>query len=113
MEPRSVLSYRKTHPRTPLNAREWELALERTGLATRYPLLVSGLMNGFYVNAPIISRTFTPPNSPSLDQLKDHFNTIVDNEFRKERYIGPFSRTDLESLIGPFQSSPQIGRAHV
>lgn len=30
----------------------------------------------------------------------------MEKEFRKGRYIGPFSRAELESVIGPFQSSP-------
>ncbi|KAL7277684.1 hypothetical protein ACG7TL_008616 [Trametes sanguinea] len=34
------------------------------------------------------------------------FQRIIDHEFATGRYIGPFSRLSLESLIGPFQSSP-------
>ena len=30
----------------------------------------------------------------------------METEFQKGRYLGPFSRAELESLIGPFQSSP-------
>lgn len=50
--------------------------------------------------------TRTPANSRSLVELRDPFLTIVQKEFTAGRYIGPFSRRSLESLCGPFQSSP-------
>ena len=30
----------------------------------------------------------------------------METEFQRGKYLGPFSRAELESLIGPFQSSP-------
>lgn len=106
MAPRDALSFRNSHPRSPLDPQAWKAALERTGLSHRYPRLVLGLSQGFIVNAPRIHHTFAPFNSPSLDLQQEHFDTIVAKEFCNQRYIGPFSRLELESLIGPFQSSP-------
>ncbi|GJF00897.1 hypothetical protein PsYK624_172010 [Phanerochaete sordida] len=42
----------------------------------------------------------------SLSVHSAHFNAILSKEFSKDRYIGPFSQAELETLIGPFQSSP-------
>lgn len=106
MGPCDALSLRRAHPQTPLNPLAWHTQLERHGLSFRYHRLFLGLSLGFRVDAPLIQHTFAPLNSHSLNTLRHHFDTIVNNEFRKNRYIGPFSQRALESLIGPFQTSP-------
>ena len=63
-------------------------------------------MHSFRTLAPNITRSFTPPNNPSINIHCDAFNTILHKEFSKQRYIGPFTQDLLKSLIGPFQSSP-------
>jgi hypothetical protein len=63
-------------------------------------------MHGFRVRAPTITRSFTPPNNPSINVHHDTFNKILHKEFTKQRYIGLFTRDALEALIGCFQSSP-------
>ena len=91
---------------TPLKADVWERALRDAGLVGRYPTLVQSIRSGFHVGIPRILSTFVPFNSPSLMQFSGAFESIVQHELSCGRYIGPFSRSDLEALIGPFQSSP-------
>ncbi|KIO08716.1 hypothetical protein M404DRAFT_57315, partial [Pisolithus tinctorius Marx 270] len=55
---------------------------------------------------PNIPRTYTPPNSPSIIQYSHAFQEIVEKEFARGRYLGPFPPHLLEQYIGPFQSSP-------
>lgn len=53
-----------------------------------------------------ITTTYTPPNHKSA---LDHPATIlqhINKELSYGRYTGPFSRSRLEHLIGPFRSSP-------
>ena len=54
---------------------------------------------------PIIS-TFTPSNHPSITSNQHIFHKIVNMEFKKGCYWGPFSKTELECIIGPFQTLP-------
>ncbi|KAJ3513562.1 hypothetical protein NMY22_g15006 [Coprinellus aureogranulatus] len=68
--------------------------------------MAKGIQEGFNAAIPTITRTFTPPNSPSIDEFTEAFNQIVQSEFDKGRYIGPLSRAEVETLIGPFQTSP-------
>jgi len=75
-------------------------------LDRKYTSIVDQLRHGFSVRAPIIARSFTPPNNPSIMLHQDAFNTIIYKEFEKHRYIGPFTRSQLERTIGFFQSSP-------
>ena len=42
----------------------------------------------------------------STEAQKDVFNEMIQAEFDKGRYLGPFTREELEREIGPFQSSP-------
>jgi hypothetical protein len=63
-------------------------------------------MHGFCVRAPTITQSFTPPNNSSIFVHYGTFNEILHKEFTKQWYIGPFTQDALETLIGPFQSSP-------
>ncbi|KAL7282059.1 hypothetical protein ACG7TL_003527 [Trametes sanguinea] len=98
--------HEQQRPLTPLRADEWESQLRVAGLLDTYPHLVPSIRHGFISDIPSIYRTFTPLNSPSLFSPAGEFQRIIDHEFATGRYIGPFSRLSLESLIGPFQSSP-------
>ena len=61
---------------------------------------------GFDVGVPSIQQTYIPPNSLLINKYPKVYKEIVETEFQKGRYLGPFSRAELKSLIGPFQSSP-------
>lgn len=91
---------------TPYKAEEWHNLLSLYNLTNKHPNLIKQLISGFHVCAPIISHSFTPLNSPSINIHRDAFNTIVDKEFQKGHYIGSCSPDALESFIGAFQSSP-------
>jgi hypothetical protein len=106
MEPILVLERRKSEAVTPYKWHAWEAALLRAGILDRYPDIVQGLREGFIVNFPIVTHTQIPPNRPSVSEFRSHFDSIVASEHGKGRYIGPFTRSALESAIGPFQCSP-------
>ena len=103
---RAALERRRCSPLTPYDRKEWAGQLVSSGLEGRYPHLLQGLAEGFDLGIPCIERTYTPPNHPSLRSLFDVYSKSIESEFTAGRYIGPFSRSDLEQAIGPFQSSP-------
>ena len=80
--------------------------LARLGLEGKYPHLIQGLTEGFDVGVPQIQRTYAPPNHASIKSLAGVYSKIIDSEFTAGRYIGLFSRNQLERALGPFQSSP-------
>ena len=92
--------------RTPLIAEEWRAALTNAGIIDRYPQIPDFLLYGADAGIAPIHFTFVPPNHPSIVTHQTIFNEIVDIEFQKGRYWGPFSKTELEHIIGPFQTSP-------
>lgn len=106
MEPRIVLSARRRKAHTPLQAEAWKRALNDSNLTHLYPTLVQDITFGFNIGFPPIISTFAPPNSSTLNANKDAFNSILSRELDTRRYIGPLSQTEVEDLIGPFQSSP-------
>ena len=105
MELSSALRHRRTETLTPYKPSAWCNWLERHGLLGRYPNLYRSLMHGFDLGIPGISQKYVLANNPSIYKLLGEYEEIVDKEFQKGRYISPFSRADLESIIGPFQSS--------
>ena len=106
MEPRSAILQRRQKPLTPLIADEWEAQLQSSQLLQRYPQIPMFICRGAHAGIPHILHSFTPPNNPSTESLSDIFYDIIQSEFNKGRYLGPFSKEELENEIGPFQSSP-------
>ena len=106
MAPSSVLRHRRSNPLTPYKPDAWCRQLDRHRLLEKYPDLYHSLTNGFDVGIPSILQMYTPPNNPSISKYPEAYKEIMEKEFQKKRYIGPFSRSNLEILIGPFQSSP-------
>jgi hypothetical protein len=103
-----ALEQRKLQALTPYKPMAWEHALRQAGLLEKYKHLPSSMQFGFDLHIPRITRTQAPPNKNSID-LPEHaeaFRKIVAAEFEKGRYLGRCSRAELESLIGPFQTSP-------
>ena len=92
--------------RTPLIAEEWKAALENAGILDKYPHIPQFISHGADAGIAPIHNTFSPPNHPSIASHRTIFNEIVDIEFRKGRYWGPFSKAELECILGPFQTSP-------
>ena len=104
--PSSVLLHRRSNVLTPYHPDAWLSRLMMFNLLERYLTLYHSLIHGFDVGILSISKTYVPPNNLSIFKHLDVYNEIVENKFRKGRYIGPFTQANLKALIGPFQSSP-------
>lgn len=105
-ELRNAISSRRLKAHTPFVADAWERWLLRAKLNLKFPSLVHSLRFGFDIGIPPIHSTHTPLNSPFLLLHQREFARIIQHEFNRKHYIGPFTRQELESIIGPFQTSP-------
>ncbi len=105
-ELRSALEQRKIKANTPYKPDAWREQLAKANLINLYPDLPEQLERGFSAGVKPINTTFTPPNKPSVQTHAAAFQLCIQTEFERARYIGPFSRAEIESLLGPFQSSP-------
>jgi hypothetical protein len=106
MEPKNVLIRRMHKPLSPLSPIAWNDALTHTNLLHKYPRLTHSLTHGFDAGIPHIHSTYLPPNNLPTPEHILAFHEVVANEFAKGRYIGPFTRSALEAIIGYFQTSP-------
>lgn len=102
----NAISLRRARALTPYKAENWQVLLNRSNLLSKYPNIVHSLFHGFDIGIPPIISTHTPPNSPSIFERFLEFKRIVDREFLCQRYIGPFTRAEVEDILGPFQTSP-------
>ena len=91
---------------TPYKPDAWQQWLSKAHLEHRYPNIYNGLHYGFSANLPPLSHTFSPPNNPSISEHGHIFEEIVNREFTKGRYHGPFSQMEIEAVLGPFQTAP-------
>lgn len=103
---RSVIALRSHRAHTPYIPDAWEASLVQTGLICRYSQLPNLLRFGFDAGIPHIHSTSTPSNSPSITEHAPAFDLVIQKEFQRGRYLGPFSQTEIEEAMGPFQSSP-------
>jgi hypothetical protein len=55
---------------------------------------------------PTIHASYTPPNRNTTPELQAAFEEVVNKEFRKGRWLGPYSKETIEKVLGPFQTSP-------
>ena len=107
-ELRHALKQRKRKPLTPYHCDVWDVELEWHGLWGRYPKLIQGLKGVFDLGIPGIHKMHALQNHWSISILNDVYNSIIQNEFAASRYIGPFTRAQLEASLGPFQMSPLL-----
>ncbi|KAL4063985.1 hypothetical protein V8B97DRAFT_1435108 [Scleroderma yunnanense] len=96
----------RSRAHTPYVAEAWSHFLSTYNLLSKYPSIPQSIHDGFIVHAPRISRSLSPSNKPSITQYLEAFHEIIDKELAKGRYIGPFTREDIEKSLGPFQTSP-------
>lgn len=82
--------------------------IKKFNLSSSYPFLVEKISHGFRLGdlAPMLS-SFTPQNHPSAFIHSDIISQYLEEEKSKGRMAGPFSRLEMESIVGgPFRSSP-------
>lgn len=101
-----ALTASKERVSTPLRAEAWKEEISRLGLSHKYPTLANSILHGFNVGVPRILHTYTPPNKLISIQHREAFELIKNNEIAAGRWLGPFTKEDVESVLGPFQSSP-------
>ena len=91
---------------TPFIPDEWERLLNKIPF-NKFSDVPNSLRFGFDmgVHTPP-SHTYTPPNHASALSYPDHVLSHIHKELSLRRYTGPFSRSRLEFLIGPFRTSP-------
>ena len=64
-------------------------------------------MNGFPFNCSlVISETRIFPHLRSALEHPEVIDSLIEKEVTAGRYVGPFDRLTLESIIGPFRSHP-------
>ena len=92
---------------TPFIPDEWENLLNSITPFNKFPDVPNSLRYGFDmgVHTPPTC-TYTPPNHNSALLFPDHVLSHIHKELSLGRYSGPFSRSRLEFLIGPFRTSP-------
>jgi hypothetical protein len=94
---------------TPYNPAAFESALKKANLTHVYPNLVHNLTYGFPLGdiAPI-TKSYSPPNHFSVDEHQSAIQEYFDSEKLLHRMSGPFTKIEIEKLLGPFRSSPII-----
>ena len=102
MEQQNALILRANHVLSPYHPDAMERHLITVGLRDKHAHIFEGLQMGFKIDFPPITATQTPPNLLSIVEYAAPFLDIIHNEFNKGRYIGPFTQTELEDVIGPF-----------
>ena len=92
---------------TPFIPDEWERMLNDISPFNDFSDVPNSIRFGFDmgVHSPPTS-TYTPPNHNSAIDYPDHVLSHIHKELSLRRYTGPFSRSRLEFLIGPFRTSP-------
>lgn len=92
---------------TPLLPDKWEAALKAANLYHLFSDVPVGLREGFHMGIhSTVSETYTPPNHTSATAHPAVIQDYINKERAGGRYTGPFSRSRLEYLIGPFRTSP-------
>jgi hypothetical protein len=92
----AALGCRRVKAWSPLNAEAWSEALERLGLGSKYPDLVNCIKFGFDGGIRRIVKTFTPENNLADKEHLVAFIGIMNKEIAKGRWLGPFSRDEVE-----------------
>jgi hypothetical protein len=93
--------------KTPFIPREWEKMLNDISPFNSFSDVPISMCLGFDMGVRYPpSFTYTPPNHNSALSYPQHVMSHIQNELSLGRYSGPFSKSKLESLIGPFRTSP-------
>ncbi|KAJ2917970.1 hypothetical protein MD484_g2463, partial [Candolleomyces efflorescens] len=95
---------------TPYDPDAFELELSNHNLSSDYPLLVHNLKYGFPIgDMPELGETIVIPNAASCQDHMEEINKYLLDEVAADRMSGPFSRLEVEDILGgPFFSSPLL-----
>lgn len=92
---------------TPYHADAFLSMLTTHSLLNTYPDLPHKISHGFPLgDLPPITETYTPPNHFSVDE---HIPAILEyfaSEVALQRMSGPYTLSEVETILGPFRSSP-------
>ncbi|KAE8180636.1 hypothetical protein CF328_g9100, partial [Tilletia controversa] len=91
---------------SPLRSEGLKTLLERYNLLSAFLELMEGLEKGFNFGIPPITVTRTPPNHKSATSDLKTLNSAIEKEIGLGRACGPYTKEEVEDLIGPFQTSP-------
>lgn len=92
---------------TPLRLERWRFHLDRLDLTNKFLDVLHGIEFGFSYNAPLfISESRIFPNMPSALEFPDVITKKVEKELEAGRYKGPFSKREVEDLVGFFIAHP-------
>ena len=92
---------------TPLKAHRFARYLRFFGILDEYSDVIDGLMNGFSLHCSLtISESLILPHHRSAIDHPEVIEKLITKELTAGRYVGPFDRASLESIIGPFRSHP-------
>lgn len=92
---------------TPLLADTWDRALTDCSLLDQFSDVPLGLCNGFKTGVSSSLMThFIPDNHKSALTSPQIVNEHISKELALNRYSGPFSVSQLLTLIGPFRTAP-------
>ncbi|CAA7271031.1 unnamed protein product [Cyclocybe aegerita] len=92
---------------TPYSAEAFQVYLLNAQIVDQYPELCFKLLHGFPLGELTpLTTSFTPPNLPSAVPYTHVIRDYIQEELRLARFSGPFTKTHLETKIGPFRSSP-------
>ena len=94
---------------TPFHWEKWVEFLSEAGSLEEFVDVPKGIRYGWRIGVPdsySLLSSFIPPNHKSALDHEDFLLDYINSEVREGRYTGPFSPSRLESIIGPFRTSP-------
>jgi hypothetical protein len=92
---------------TPLRLDRWRHHLGSFNLINEYAELLHGIEFGFsYKSSLSITETRVYPNMRSAREYPEVIDKKIEKELAAGRYKGPYTKAELESLIGPFIAHP-------
>jgi hypothetical protein len=106
---KSVLKARASEALTPYQPEAWLHFLKSLSLILKYAPILNGLRFGFMGSVPTISRTYTPPNSPSIRTHQEAVATILDREYFTTRYLAHYLKQSRKTQWAVSNSSTSNG----
>ena len=92
---------------SPLSAGVWARTLLNYSLLSTFPDVPLGLSSGFHTGVTsVLLGSYTPDNHSSATAHPQIVSDYIKKELAAGRYSGPFTYSQLFSLIGPFRTAP-------